>query len=180
MFDFLCFISDFSLSQWITNTFDSIIENALPWVMGHMGHGSSTQWVTWVMDHSKWPIAYPGRTYSGKIDFSTQKVDAFIIYVSLLMFINWANKDACLLALIQPTKIIHIHICEYLYRAECRQRGSLVPRCSNIGSFFFNLRALYLVYKFGSGRTNWTDGRTCANFGRGLKASVDRRYAPYG
>ena len=40
--------------------FDSIIENALPWVMGHMGHGSSIQWVTWVMGHSKWPIAYPG------------------------------------------------------------------------------------------------------------------------
>ena len=28
--------------------------------MGHMGHGSSIQWVTWVMGHSKWPIAYPG------------------------------------------------------------------------------------------------------------------------
>ena len=41
--------------------FDSIIENALPWVMGHMGHGSSIQWVTWViMGHLKWPIAYPG------------------------------------------------------------------------------------------------------------------------
>ena len=40
--------------------FDSIIENALPWVIGHMGHGSSIQWVTWVMGHSKWPIAYPG------------------------------------------------------------------------------------------------------------------------
>jgi len=39
--------------------FDSIIENALPWVMSHMGHGSSIQWVTWVMGHSKWPIAYP-------------------------------------------------------------------------------------------------------------------------
>ena len=40
--------------------FDSIIENALPWVMGHMGHGSSIEWVTFVMGHSKWPIAYPG------------------------------------------------------------------------------------------------------------------------
>jgi len=36
--------------------FDSIIEKALPWVMGHR---SSIQWVTWVMGHSKWPIAYP-------------------------------------------------------------------------------------------------------------------------
>ena len=23
-----------------------------PWVMGHMGHGSRAQWVTWVMGHS--------------------------------------------------------------------------------------------------------------------------------
>jgi len=27
-----------------------------PWVMGHMGHGSRAQWVTWVMGHSDWPI----------------------------------------------------------------------------------------------------------------------------
>ena len=31
----------------------------VPWVMCHMGHGLSIQWVTWVMGHSKWPIAYP-------------------------------------------------------------------------------------------------------------------------
>jgi len=24
-----------------------------PWVMGHMGHGSRAQWVTWVMGHSE-------------------------------------------------------------------------------------------------------------------------------
>jgi len=27
-----------------------------PWVMGHMGHGSRAQWVTWVMGHCDWPI----------------------------------------------------------------------------------------------------------------------------
>ena len=46
MIDFLCFISDLSLSS--PTYFDSIIENALPWVMGHMGHGS---WVKYSVGH---------------------------------------------------------------------------------------------------------------------------------
>ena len=37
--------------------FDSIIENALPWVMGHMGHGSSIQWVTWI-DHGSLEVTH--------------------------------------------------------------------------------------------------------------------------
>jgi len=30
------------------------------WPMGHMGHGSRAQWVTWVMGHSEWPIPCSG------------------------------------------------------------------------------------------------------------------------
>ena len=54
MYWFFCFISDLSLSQWITNTFWQHHRECS--TMGHMGHGSSIQWV---MGHSKWPIAYP-------------------------------------------------------------------------------------------------------------------------
>ena len=31
--------------------FDSIIENVLPWVMGHMGHGSYGSWVKYSVGH---------------------------------------------------------------------------------------------------------------------------------
>ena len=27
------------------------------WVMGHVGHGSTVWWVTWVMGHKRWPIS---------------------------------------------------------------------------------------------------------------------------
>ena len=27
------------------------------WVMGHVGHGSTMSWVTWVMGHERWPIS---------------------------------------------------------------------------------------------------------------------------
>ena len=64
MFDFVCVLFPiFRYHNESPTHFDSIIENALPLVMGHMGHGSSIQWVTWVMGHSKWPIAYPGRRH---------------------------------------------------------------------------------------------------------------------
>jgi len=40
--------------------------------MGHMGHASSIQWVTWVMGHSKWSIAYSGLDQN-KCVFSAQR-----------------------------------------------------------------------------------------------------------
>jgi len=27
------------------------------WVMGHVGHGSTVWWVTWVVGHERWPIS---------------------------------------------------------------------------------------------------------------------------
>jgi len=40
MFDFCVLFPIFRYHNESPTHFDSIIENALPWVMGHMGHGS--------------------------------------------------------------------------------------------------------------------------------------------
>ena len=41
-----------------------------PWVMGHMGHGSRAQWVTWVMGHSEWPIPCSASLTGGQPHFA--------------------------------------------------------------------------------------------------------------
>jgi len=33
------------------------------WIMGHVGHGSTVWWVTWLMDQERWPISISAVTY---------------------------------------------------------------------------------------------------------------------
>ena len=87
--------------------------------MGHMGHGSRAQWVTWVMGHSEWPIPCSASDNQLWITLNRNDIPQLAIYQIVAFFVE--NKNAVKLVIYSCGTLV-----QYPFQARWYQMASLL------------------------------------------------------